>query len=47
MMVPFWLSSDHVFPGDLQCLSLAWGMSHLGDGFQGQAQDYLCDHSSS
>ena len=36
----FWLNNDHVFPG-LQCLSLAWGINHLRDNSQGQAQDFL------
>ena len=43
ILMPFWLSSDHVFPGGLQCLSPAWGMSHLGDGSQGQALGVLGD----
>ena len=37
MWMPFWLSNDHVFPAGLHCPHLAWGMSHLGDGSQGQA----------
>ena len=41
MWMPFWLNNDHVFQGGLQCLSLAEGMNHLGDDYQGQAQDYL------
>ena len=28
--------NDHVFPGGLQCLSLVWGMNHLGDDSQGR-----------
>ena len=35
MWMPIWLSNDHVLPGGLQCLSLVWGMSHLGDDSQG------------
>ena len=41
MWMPFWLNNDHVFPRGFQCLSFAWGMNHLGDDSQGQAQDYL------
>ena len=41
MWMPFWLKNDHVFPGGLQCLSLAWGMNHLPDDSQGHAQDCL------
>ena len=44
-MMTFWLSNDHAFPGGLQCLSLAWGMKHLGDGSQGQALGCLGDQS--
>ena len=41
MWMPVLQNNDHVFPGGLQCLSLAWGMNHLGDDSQGQTQDYL------
>ena len=43
MWMPFWLSNNHWFPGGLQCMHLAWGMTNLGDGSQSQGLCCLGD----